>query len=187
MQQRHVVTIALFLATSLPAPCVAQSRLQPADRVRVLTVTGTSLTGILAEIAGDSLRVTVNRESWWLRRGDLAYLERSSERYRQFARNFALTTASGAGVGAMLGAITWKECVSNSLFGCMFVPESRSDAFFAGALAGAFVSLPVGVIVGLALQYDRWEPTRLAEARRSGLSVRPMFGGGPGLTASFSF
>jgi hypothetical protein len=180
-------TAALGLGMSIPTPGAAQVQVQPADRVRILTITGSTLTGVLAEMSGDSMRVTVGRESWWMRRGDMVYLERSAQRHRQFARNFALTAVSAAGVGAMLGAITWKECVSNGLFGCMFVPESRSDAFFEGGLFGALLSVPVGVIVGLTLQYDRWEPVPMSGARRSSFSVAPLLNRGLGVAASISF
>jgi hypothetical protein len=188
MQQHYAVTIALVLATALSTPCAAQSRLLPADRVRILSVDGSSLTGVASELSPDSIRVSVQGEQQrWVRRAEIAYLERSAERHRKFARNFGVTIGSAAGVGAMLGAITWKECKSSGLFGCMFVPESRFDAFLMGGVAGGVISVPVGVILGLAIQYDRWEPTRLAEARRSSLIVKPVFVAGPGLSASFSF
>ena len=188
MQQRHVVTIALFLAASLPTPCIAQSRLQLADRVRILSFDGSSRTGVLRELSSDSIRVSVlGEQQRWVRQADVAYLERSAERHRRFGRNFALTIGSTAAVAGMLGAITWTKCVSNEFLGCLMHPESRSDAFLMGATIGGVLSVPVGVILGLAIQYDRWEPARMAEVRRSGLSVKPEFGRGPGLSASFSF
>lgn len=185
--RRLALLPALVLWHLCPAPGLAQAALQPKDRIRILTVDDVSLTGVLTELSPDSLMVTGVHGTRWVHHAEIAYLERSTGRYRQFGRNLILTTGSVAAISGMLGAITWKKCVSNEFLGCLFAPESRADAFMLGAIAGGVLSIPVGVIVGLAVQYDRWEGVRTDGSKWSRLSVAPLPGRGLGATASFTF
>lgn len=186
MKQFNLFAAALLLGVALPEPGTAQ--LQPADRIRILTVRGISVTGVVTALSPDSIAVRVGiDEPHWIRRGEIAYLERSDKRYRKFARNLAVTTLSGTAIGGMIGALTWTKCVSNQLFGCLMHPESRSGAFvFGGVLAGA-LSVPAGVLMGLAIKYDHWVPVRGTSDEWSSFSVAPRFGSGLGLSASYSF
>ena len=177
---------ALSIAMVLPGPVAAQ--LQTSERIRILTNDGRSVIGTLAAMPGDSLLVQNPTEAIWVRQGDVAYLERSIRRHRKFGRNFALTVGSLAGAGAMLGAITYKKCVSNEFLGCLMAPEDRSDAFLMGGIIGGILGAPLGLLMGAAIQYDRWAPvSRGAEGRFTGLSIAPMPHRGIGLSASRSF
>ena len=190
MGRLNLIAAALFLGGTLSAPALAQ--LQPADRVRILTVHGITLTGTVTGMSGDSIALTAvpgRGQANWVRRPDIAYLERSAGRYRKFGRNLALTTLSGAAIGGMIGAITWTECVSNEFLGCLMHPESRSDAVVFGAVVTGSLSVPIGILLGLAIQYERWEPALDAKPGdwRSSFSVAPRLGRDFGVTASFSF
>jgi hypothetical protein len=183
---RHLdLVLAMVLSATLSATGYAQA--QPAERVRILTTNGFSITGTLAEATSDSLRIRESQDWRWVRRSDIAYLERSTRRYHRFLPNFLATVAGGAGIGGMIGAISWKECVSNEFLGCLLAPETRADAFLMGGAIGGILSVPVGVVLGLALRYDRWEPVHDGPGVSSSLSVRPVVGRGIGMSASISF
>ena len=188
MRLFKLFTTASLLGMALPEPSWAQ--VQPADRVRILTVNGATLTGVVTEASGDSIALSAvvgQGAPHWVRNPEIALLERSAGRYRQFARNLALTTLSGAALGGMAGALTWTKCVSNEFLGCLFHPESRSDAFWFGSVVAGAFSVPVGILLGLAIQYDRWEPVQKSGATGSSFSVMPRLDRGVGVSASFSF
>jgi hypothetical protein len=127
------------------------------------------------EMSVDSMIVTDQSGPRWLAVAEIVYMERSTRRYRRFARNFAMTTGGTAAAGGMLAALAWKE------------GGSRSGAFLAGAMIGAVLSAPAGVILGMAIRYDRWEPAVISGSRRSGVSVTPLPGRSLGASASISF
>lgn len=187
MRQLYLLMAVVVLATAHSAKGEAQPPVQPADRVRILTRGGGSFTGVVIELARDSLEVQSSSERRWVQQADVAYLERSARRYRRFGRNFAATVGSVAGVSGMLSAITWKKCVSNEFLGCFLEPQTRGDAFLWGATAGAVLSVPVGVILGLAIRYDQWEPAQSTHGRSATVSVQPILHRGFGAAASFAF
>ena len=179
----RVSLFAAVMAIAFSEPGLAQ--LQPADRIRILTPDGGTVTGDVLEVASDSLHVDVAGRSAWVRQADIAYLERRTARHRRFARNFVVTAASTAGVAGAIAAITWKKCVSNEFLGCLLVPESRSEAFVFGGAVGTMIGVPLGLLVGYAVRHDQWEPVPLPG--RLGLTVSPAWRYGPGVSASLSF
>ena len=186
MRQLGLFLVPAFLM-AFPTQGVGQWHLQPGERVRVLTVSGSSQVGVVSRTSSDSLMLISGTGTEWLRQGDVTYLERSVRRHRKFARNLAVTVGSVAGVSGMIAAIGWKECKSNQLFGCMMAPESRMDAFLFGGVVGGVLSVPVGVLVGLALQYDEWAPVNGAAQSGSSMSIRPLLDRGLGASVSFTF
>jgi hypothetical protein len=180
------LTTLTALATTLPSRGLAQPLPQPGERVRILTVDGTSLTGTLTSASAEGM-ILGGRGGRSVRLADIAYVERSAGRYRRFGRNFALTTGTASLAGGMLAAITWTRCVSNQFLGCMLTPESRTEAFAWGAVAAGVLGMPVGVVVGLARRYDRWEALPLPGSRTSTVSIEPVFVGGFGLAGSLTF
>jgi hypothetical protein len=182
-----VLTALMGLATTFPVPAFAQASPQPGEWVRILTVDGTSLTGTLAAASTEAVILSGAGAGKSVRMADIAYLERRVGRYRRFARNLGLTVGSASVAGGMLSAITWTKCVSNEFMGCFLAPESRTDAFAWGAVAAGVVGVPVGVVVGLARRYDRWEALPLAGSRAATLSIEPVFVGGFGVAGSISF
>jgi hypothetical protein len=121
---------------------------------------------------------------------DIAYLERSAEHYRQFGKNFLTTVVIGAGAAGAIWAIVWSPCEDVGFMACFLEPESRGEAFVMGSIIGGAVAVPVGLILGLTLQYDRWEPLSvpgLPAIPSSTISIKPVFTGGLGAVASFSF
>lgn len=181
--RRASLLAVVMLAITLSQPGLAQ--LQPTDRIRILTLSGGTVTGEVLFVAGDSLNVRVAGRPAWVRQADIAYLERSTARRRRFARNLAVTAASTAAVGGAIAAITWKKCVSNEFLGCLMVPASRSEAFVFGGAVGTMIGVPLGVLVGFAVRHDRWEPVPLPG--RLGLTVSPVRRYGAGVSASFPF
>ena len=153
--RHHLFTGALLLTISLPGSGASQPR--AADRVRITTTAGLTVTGVVADVSPDSFQVLAGPQSRWVRQAEVSSVQRSVRRERRFVRNLAITTVSSAATVGMIAAMTWSPCVSTEFLGCLMHPESRSGAFMFGAVVGGTFSIPVGVIVGLALRHDVWE------------------------------
>jgi hypothetical protein len=186
---RFISTLLAVAALTISFPAAGTAQPQPVagDRLRILTHDINTLFGTFVSSSADAMVLKSGGNERQIDYADIAYLERSSERYLKFWQNFFLTVGSGATVSGFLAAITWKPCVSNQLFGCLFASDSRSEEFIFGLAVGGLIAVPVGVIVGLVLEYDRWEPVSVPALPSSTISIRPVFDGGLGLAASISF
>jgi hypothetical protein len=75
-----------------------------------------------------------------------------------FVRNFAVSIGAGALVFGTWAAAVYEPCASD----CWLSPDDRADAFAFGAVIGAVVAIPVGVIAGIASRSERWEAIPLS-------------------------
>ena len=189
---RHL-TLCLFVLTALaaaalPSVAAAQVGLQTGERIRILTSDGTTLVGEFGAATPQGLIFHEDGRERTLQSADIALLEVSTGRHRRFGRHFLATLAAGSVVGGVLGAVSYEPCNPNVFLGCLMSPMSRGDAFAWGFVGGAVLSLPVGVILGVAIKHDRWSSISLPDAEIAGVSLNPaLIGGKPGVAASLSF
>lgn len=127
---------------------------EPGDRIRLRTAGRERITGTLLEITPDVLRIQADADLVRIPTDGIASLERSLGSHRRFWRHFLVTTGAGAAaMGLLVAALDDGGC-SDGPFGC----TGPGGAFVLGAAVGAVVSLPVGVVVGLAVRSERWAP-----------------------------
>lgn len=173
-------------AIGLPAPASAQGDVAHGTRVRVRHVGGRPMVGTLVAISSDSVRVrTIEAGDVTLPAGNVIALERSLGRERRFWRNFGLTAVGFAVSGGILGAVTYEPCESTGFLSCLMVPASQGEAFLYGAAFGTVIGVPVGALVGYAARNERWAPVDGFGGERR-VSVRPIFGQGVGVSATFA-
>src|SRR5688572_16425300 len=99
MRQLTLVLTALTALATLPDSGSAQSPPQPGERIRILTMDGTSVTGTLALVNAEGMILSGSGPGNSVRAADIAFVERSVGRYRRFARNVALTTGASSLAG----------------------------------------------------------------------------------------
>jgi len=81
-------------------------------------------------------------------------LERSLGERRRFWRNFFITTAVSAVALGTVAAVAEDGTCNDQPFGCL----GTGGAFVVGGIFGAVYSVPVGMVIGLAVRSERWEP-----------------------------
>ena len=150
------LSLVLAVLLAAPLPGAAQDLAAPGARVRVIASDGSTSVGTLNELTADSIRIVdaAQRTLTLVRAG--ATVERSLGRRKNFWKHFAIGTVAVATGGALVSAFTWSECSS-----CWIYPESRAEAFAWGLAAGGVVGIPIGIIAGLAIKVERWEPLAL--------------------------
>lgn len=176
---------AVALTLILGGPVAAQRAPSQGDRVRIVLASGERVTGTVEPSAPDTLSLAADYgASRVIAMSDVGALELSGGRHRRFARNLGFGVAGSAVVGGTLAAVTWSPCTDTGIFACLLHPESRSDALLMGLVGGAIIGLPVGLIAGLAITEERWEPVQLQASADGVLSIRPVIG--PGTGAGFA-
>jgi hypothetical protein len=170
----------LALAMLFPALAHAQApAVQQGARVRV-TAPGGSLDKHVAtvmEVRGDSIVFGVAGSSQTVGLADVTALDISTGKRTQVLRDAGVGLGAGVIVGAVAGALTFEECVPDTLLGCLMAPESRADAAAMGALVLGVAGLVTGAVVGIFDRADRWEsvdlPVRavVAPTRSGGIRV----------------
>lgn len=127
---------------------------EPGDRIRLRTAAQERFAGTLLEVTPDILRIQADGAVVRVPRDGIETLERSLGEHRRFWRHFLLTTGVGAAaMGLLVAALDDGGC-SDGPFGCM----GPGGAFILGAGVGAVVSLPIGLVVGVAVRSERWAP-----------------------------
>ncbi len=94
-------------------------------------------------------------------------VERSLGSQGSFAKNFL----GSIGVGALLVGTSAAATHEPSCSDC-WGPSDRKGAFAIGAIGGAILAIPVGVILGVASQSDRWETMILPPSADVALLLR---------------
>lgn len=153
---------SLWLGAALllvPLSAGAQKLPEPGARVRVLIEKRTLAVGTLQSVAADSIIIVDAAGTERTLSRAQVRLERSLGKQGNFAKHFAITAGSIAVAGGLLSSLTWSECGN-----CFIAPQSRSEAFLWGLAAGGIIGVPLGVIAGLAIKVERWEPVRLPGA-----------------------
>lgn len=173
----RVVVSALVLA--LPAVAPAQAP-EPGARVRVTHTKGRQV-GTLRSIGSDTIRFTTEAGvDFDLAASEVAALEQSAGRHRQFLKHFVIATTALAATGGALGLATYEPCESTGFLSCLMTPDSRSEAMVWGGILGGIVGIPVGLIAGVAMRTERWVPVAAVGEALSRVSIRmtPMHGVG---------
>ncbi len=175
--------LALTLgALSLPSAAGAQP-VEAGERVRVGTTAGTRFVGTFIEIRQGELGLRHDDGLDRINLASVRTIERSLGEQRRFVRNLLLTTGVGALTLGTLTAATWKGCTS-VCDGPFSDVDPGVESFVFGFVVGGIVSTPIGLIVGLVVHSERWEPVTLLPAGAS-LILSPMGAGRVALGASF--
>jgi len=85
----------------------------------------------------------------------------------------------GGVVGAVIGSVSYEECVSQGAFSCL-----GPDGPEIYALAGAIIGLVAGTLIGSAIETDRWQEVPLDRLR---VNLGPRRDGRFGFGASVRF
>jgi hypothetical protein len=167
-----------------PTDLLAQSIARVGDRVRVRDGAGEVFVGRVEAISPVEMVLVEPTGRRTVAFDGVRRIERSSGVGRRFWRNFAITMGVTAGIGGVISAATWEPCRETDFLGCLLYPESRGEAFGWGMVAGGVVGIPLGVIVGTAVQGERWQPVLLPSAAPVALSL--VTGGGRGVGVQLS-
>jgi hypothetical protein len=171
---RFIASSALALLLPLPSP--AQVVPNAGDRVRV-RVEDTWVMGNVMDLGPDSIRVSLGgagaQRTFPL--SSVSQVEVSAGRRRHFARNFVIAVATTSALTSVLVGMSWDgppdERQRGSDYFCLCA-RSRGEAYAGGALLGAVIGLPVGILVGLT-RTEAWEEAALHPPRETWLQVSP--------------
>lgn len=178
---------ALALASAAIAPDASAQALEPGMRIRVTGTDGSKRVGTVGAVQHDTVRFTApSGATFVVATADVARLELSMGKQRNFVGNFVTTTVGFMALGGAIGAATWSDCDSAG-WGCMFTPGSRTDALLAGALVGGLVGVPAGIVVGAASRPERWERIKQQRDTTRQVSIRPILGNRIGASATLQF
>jgi hypothetical protein len=178
----------LVLALGVPTPGAAQAKPGVGERIRILTVNGDSYAGTLSAASAEGLVISGALGGRAVRPSEIAYLERSSRRYRRFGRNFLFSIMATGLTTGTIAAAAWSPCVSNQFLGCLMASDSRSEEFAVGLVVGSVLfGIPLGTITGSVIKYDEWEEIPLPGTEKSTVTIAPVLDRGFGLSASISF
>jgi len=177
--------LAVLLAgLMLPLTTAGQAPPGPGDRVRIHQADGRVATGVLAATSENEVTLSGSGGELTFPADRISGLERSLGRHRRFGRTFTVTLAVAALAGGTVSAIAWTPCRQTGFMACFLTPQSRADAFAWGLAGGAVIGVPVGLILGLAVTSEVWEPVSLPSVGGVALSVRAAPGEGVGLVAA---
>jgi hypothetical protein len=172
----------VILAVAVLIPVVATGQSAPVaagTRVRV-TAPGNNLDKYVAtvvDVRGDSIVVNVRNSSLVVGLAEVTELEVSTGKRTQFWRSAGYGLGLGIAAGALVGAVTYKECESDHFLGCMMAPQSASESAAMGGILFGALGFVGGSVVGMVKRTDRWAsvtlPVRasIAPVRSGGVSV----------------
>jgi hypothetical protein len=161
--RRRAFLTALFsgaLPAAAPAQWTVRELVPPAGRqVRVVTNEGRRVTGKLAAVEADSLRLTVVD-----RRGRLGERVVQSPQIRALWVSRGRSHSAGALrglwtgplVGLTLGAIIGASKAFGE-YGCEMCPRGRVEGAFLVGGEGLILGVPLGLAVGTLVGVERWE------------------------------
>ncbi len=187
-----MIKLARLLAVLVilrPAGASAQLPLSLGERIRIRHSDGARRIGSLDSVSAEAVRLgglTVDR-AVVIARADIREIERSLGKDRNFDKHFGIAVASTAVAMSLVEGLTWSPCEAKGFTKCLLHPSSRIGAFGFGLAAGVVIGLPIGTILGLTLETERWERATLPGSSRANISLLPMFGPRFGVTGSISF
>ena len=186
---RRSAHVVAALAFWLPLAVSGQRAPSLGDRVRLRSPDGANPVGVVTSVTPDSVEVRQlrGRTEVWYATADWDQLERSLGRERSFGKNFGITLGVSTGAIALISAIAWSPCTDTGFVACDFYPLSRMRAFGYGMVGGALIGLPLGVIVGLAANSEKWEPISVPGRKSVAIEIVPIVGRRVGLAGSISF
>ena len=156
----------VVLAVAVLIPVVASGQSAPVaagTRVRV-TAPGNNLdkhVTTVVDVRGDSIVLNVRNSSLVIGLADVTELEISAGKRTQFWRSAGYGLGLGVVAGAVVGAVTYKECESDHFLGCIMAPQSASESAAMGGMLFGALGLVGGGIVGLLNRTDRWASVTL--------------------------
>jgi hypothetical protein len=176
------------LALAMLLPVIAGGQAPPAAvgaRVRV-TAPSHDLereTTTIMDVRGDSIVIGDRHASRAIALTDVTALEVSTGKRRHVLRDAGLGSGIGIVAGLVVGAVTYKECVSTGFGGCWMAPESRTESAGYGAVLFGAAGLVTGAIVGLFDRTDQWASAALPVQA----AIRPTGAGGINVMLSRAF
>ena len=174
--------LTLLISLLLPAAASAQSpEPEVGDRLRVESWSGAEWEGVLESSSPVGLTLQTGEDTHFVPNSEIARLERSLGKQKNFGKNFALSLALSAGVFGLSFAAGYSDDCD------LLCPSSRGEAAGWGLMFGGIVGIPLGVIVGLTRTEEVWETLSNPGHRTGGISVRPQLGDGVGLAVSLPF
>ena len=177
--------LVLVATLTLGLPFASASQLSPirGERIRIRLVDGVVLTGTLANLSTERILLTVDPHGSTtdvpVERVKL--LERSLGQHSRFGKYFGVTVGVSSLVTGLISAIAWSPCYPECGW---FESNSRRDAFAQGAMGGALLGVPIGVLAGLNSRKERWARTALPDPGRSRVVLLPVLGVHVGFVAS---
>jgi hypothetical protein len=178
MMKAHWIGLTLF-ALAAPGYASAQT-VRVGERVRIQATDMERHTGTLIAITPGELLLNEDGEEVAVGRDGLRTIERSLGERRHLGRNFLITTMAG---GLALGTIA---AASPPCEGACDGPGAvgRGGQFVLGAIVGAVIAAPIGLIVGATVYSDEWEPASLPAPADASLTLAPLGDGRVALGAS---
>ena len=168
--------LTLAVAPILPGQ---QSAVAPGTAVRFELRNGERYEGAVVSLGSDGLVAGVPKTGSTAKYplADIAKLEDSQVRRRPVLRDATIGFVGGASVGAVLGAMSYKQPD--------IIVGNRSDAMWLGAFLGGVPGLVIGGIVGL-VPRDRWQRVNVdGNVVRFNMRALPRSGTGIGLALAF--
>jgi hypothetical protein len=180
--------ILLIVLAGLPIPGSAQSSPGPGARIRIAQTDGTVQTGTLEDATPRRISLLSDQEGqeYVIPMARVGKVEASMGLERRFGKYCAIGVASTSVLAGTISAAGWSPCTRTGPFACLLSPESRGEAFMWGLVAGALIGVPIGLVVGLSVQEERWERVTLPGSPGVTVSIRPVIAPRPGFSASMS-
>lgn len=185
---RSLICLCVAVVMYCPLTVAAQAAAAPGDRIRLKSRDGAVRVGVLSALNSESiiLRQAGGGQEISIPLSEATELERSLGSTRTFGSNFGLTVALSAATGGLLYGLTWSPCRETGFLACFLEPDSRTEAFAWGLAGGAIVGVPLGVITGLAIRREQWEPVPVPGIGGAGIVVVPIVGRRFGVVGSIA-
>ena len=180
------LTIALLIL--LPAGIPAQEVSLVGQRVRLHPRGGSVITGQVTSATAGEIRLLVEGSDSEVEfhRSSITGLEKSLGEHRKFAKVLFMSVGATAALTGAVSAISWKPCRDTGFMACLLHPESRGAAFSWGAVGGAVIGLPIGIVLGLTMKSEKWASVKPDAFQDMSISILPILGNRPGVGASLS-
>jgi len=167
---------------------MAQVAPSAGDRVRLQSPDSVVLVGVISAVTPESIVFRENGTDLEvvIPLAEAAGLERSLGRRRSFGKYFWGTVGLSAAVGGLGYGLSWSPCTETGFLACFLEPDSRTEAFGWGLAGGTLVGVPLGVIIGLGVRSEEWEPLTVPGTGDTTISITPIVGSRFGVAGSIS-
>lgn len=167
-----IFCIASFIHNASTVLYAQPGGVKPGDRVRIYApnISEKPIIGTLMNITDEDIFIMSKNLSYYFLSASVEQFDVSIQKKNNHLRGFLIGAVSTGGLLSLGMGITYRECVSRELFGCMMHPTSRGNAFLFGAVAGGLLGGLTGFIIGSFTETDKWERVSLS----SGVSARPV-------------
>jgi hypothetical protein len=186
MKAHFGLLLTVFLLQ--PAGMLAQEMPSVGQRIRIQQLDGPAVTGMLTSVTPDQVGIQVDGSDSEVGfdRSRITGLDRSLGEQRHFVKTLLVSVGVTAAAIGTFSAMAWQPCTDTGFMACFLAPRSRGEAFGMGAVGGAALGLPIGIVLGLAMKNEKWAPMNLDASRAMDVAVLPVLGSQPGVRASLS-